>query len=44
MRPYNVGRNIDPRKAKFNKKLCGVRVTTEREFGILKTCWRCLLK
>ena len=23
MRPYNVGQNIDPRKAKFNKKLFG---------------------
>ena len=44
MRPYNIGRNIHPRKAKFNKKLCGARVTIEREFGIIKTCWRCLLK
>ena len=44
MRPYNIGQNIDPRKAKFNKKLCGVRVTIERGSEILKARWRCLLK
>ena len=44
MRPCNIGQNIDPRKAKFNKKLCGVRVTIERGFWILKARWRCLLK
>ena len=27
MRPYNIGQNVDPRKAKFNKKLRGARVT-----------------
>ena len=44
MRFYNIGQNIDSRKAKFNKKLCGTRVTIERGFGILKVRWRCLLK
>ena len=44
MKPYNIGQNIDPRKAKFNKKLCGTHVTIERGFGILKARWRCLLK
>ena len=44
MRRYNIGQNIDPRKPKFNKKLCRARVTIEREFGILKACRRCLLK
>ena len=40
MRPYNIGQNIDPRKAKFNKKLCETRVRIERGFGILKARWR----
>ena len=44
MRPYNIGQNIDSRKAKFNKKLCGACVTIERGFGILKACWRYPLK
>ena len=44
MRLYNIGPNIDARKAKFNKKLCGARVSIEREFGILKVRWGCLLK
>ena len=44
MWPYNIGQNIDPRKVKFNKKLCGARVTIERGFRILKACWRCHLK
>ena len=44
MRPYNIGPNIDARKAKFNKKLCGARVSIERGFGILKARWGCLLK
>ena len=30
MRHCNIGQNIDPRKAKFNKKLFGARVTIER--------------
>ena len=44
MRLYNIGQNIDSRKAKFNKKLCGARATIERGFGILKACWRYPLK
>ena len=44
MRPYNIGQNLDPRKPKFNKKLCGALATIKRDFGILKACCRCLFK
>ena len=42
--PFQFGPALTRPQKKFNKKLSGGRVRVERAFGILKACWRCLLK
>ena len=42
--PYSFGPALTRPQRKSNKKLSKGRVHVERVFGILKACWRCLLK
>ena len=44
MKPYAYSPNLTHDEKKINKKLSSARVPSKRAFGLLKACWRCLLK
>ena len=44
VKSYKQNIMLNHSQKKFNKALSSARVTTEHAFGVLKGCWRCLLK
>ena len=44
VKPYPSNICLTDAQNKFNKSLSIARVIVEKRFGLLKVCWRCLLK
>ena len=44
VKPFPQNIRLTNAQKRYNKKLSSARVTVERAFGLLKGCWKCLLK
>ena len=44
LKPYSDNGTLTRSEIKYNRTLSSARSVVERAFGILKACWRCLLK